>query len=1059
MGKPRNAATTGGFDPHSGGRPSSHRQRFTLWRRGAGRLLPGGIRQRLFLLVVLVAAPILILEVWLYSQRHGARREQALQMEREVAEGVAMTFSAYLDGLHRQLDTLGQTILAFSPHTDEKAEYMLKAAVAEHPSVRTMNWVSPEGRILASNLAEGVGKDLSVRSYFQQIQAGLSWAVGDLTEEGAILDTPTVAMGAAVRDETGRLLGVVVASLEPTRLGELTFPHDRHSGGAYTIFDRQGHLVYRSPPVSVTWEDRVRWRQADPLLREALQGHAVQGLITSPLVGDRRLAARVPIPALGWVAGATRPVSIVVEPLRRALLEDVLFGLLVASAAFAMAALVARTIAEPIRRLQRDAGAMDIGAIEVPSDLQAPDEVHSLRRTVANMAAGLRDRADALQNAKDQLQEQTEELQVQAEELRQSEARHRRLIENLKGSHFVYVHNIDGVFRYVSESITDILGYTPQEFMTHYGTHLTAHPANQAARRHTDLSIQGIRQPPYEVNIRHKDGSTRWLEVQEVPVLDTRGQVTAIEGVAQDITERKRAEEALRESERWFRTLANATPQLVWTAEPDGRVDYYNERYREYSGIEPSADGDFRWAPVLHPADVMPTMEAWNHATRTGQTYQIEHRVRRADGSYHWHLSRGVPLRDANGRVVKWFGTATDIDDLKRAQEGLRKLTETLETRVSQRTAELEFRTRQLQRLTLELSQTEDRERRRLADILHDDLQQQLAAVKFHLGLLGNRVRADASLHRTAENLDRMLTNAIETSRSLSHELSPAMLYQADLSETLEWLAGQIRSKHGLDVRVHAANELNIESDAIKAFLYRTAQELLFNVVKHARVGKAVLRARRVGGYICLVVSDRGRGFDPQELKAASGFGLLSIRERVQLLGGRMRIRSARGEGSTFFIAVPDGQESSEKSPISDLGSQISELHPSHVPDPPSSVLRVLVADDHEIVRQGLAALLREQEDIQFVGEAANGREAVDLASRLRPDVVVMDVAMPLMNGDEATRQTKLHLPDTRVVALSMYAEEGMAERMRRAGAEAYILKTAPADELLAAIRGKKACA
>ncbi len=206
----------------------------------------------------------------------------------------------------------------------------------------------------------------------------------------------------------------------------------------------------------------------------------------------------------------------------------------------------------------------------------------------------------------------------------------------------------------------------------------------------------------------------------------------------------------------------------------------------------------------------------------------------------------------------------------------------------------------------MELSQTEDRERRRLADILHDDLQQQLAAVKFHLGLLSNRVRSDVSLHRTAAQLDRMLSNAIETSRSLSHELSPAMLYQADLSETLEWLAGQIHSKHGLDVRVHAEGELNVESDALKAFLYKAAQEMLFNVVKHARVRKAALRVRRIGRYICLVVSDRGRGFDPQELKAAAGFGLFSIRERVQLLGGRMKIRSAPGKGSAFVIAVPD---------------------------------------------------------------------------------------------------------------------------------------------------------
>jgi CheY-like chemotaxis protein len=178
---------------------------------------------------------------------------------------------------------------------------------------------------------------------------------------------------------------------------------------------------------------------------------------------------------------------------------------------------------------------------------------------------------------------------------------------------------------------------------------------------------------------------------------------------------------------------------------------------------------------------------------------------------------------------------------------------------------------------------------------------------------------------------------------------------------------------------------------------------------------------------------------------------LFSIRERVQLLGGRMKIKSAPGKGSTVFIAVPD-------SPITADGALRAEDdrdQASAIPSPSyGSVLRVMVADDHEVVRQGLATLLDEQQDIQFVGEAANGREAVDMANRLRPDVVVMDVSMPLMNGDEATRQTKMHLPETRVIALSMHAEEGMMERMRRAGADSYVLKTAPAEELLAAIRG-----
>ena len=195
-----------------------------------------------------------------------------------------------------------------------------------------------------------------------------------------------------------------------------------------------------------------------------------------------------------------------------------------------------------------------------------------------------------------------------------------------------------------------------------------------------------------------------------------------------------------------------------------------------------------------------------------------------------------------------------------------------------------------------------------MAEILHDDLQQILAAAKFHLSLLRNRVKYDPSLQALAAQIDQMLKDAIEKSRSLSHELSPAVLHHGDFAETLGWLAKQMQAKHGLVVHVHANGPGSWQSDALKAFLYKAAQELLFNVVKHARVKEARIRVRRRGPCVCLSVSDRGRGFDPQGLREAAGFGLLSIRERIELLGGRMKIKSAPGKGSTFFIVVPDGQ-------------------------------------------------------------------------------------------------------------------------------------------------------
>lgn len=146
-------------------------------------------------------------------------------------------------------------------------------------------------------------------------------------------------------------------------------------------------------------------------------------------------------------------------------------------------------------------------------------------------------------------------------------------------------------------------------------------------------------------------------------------------GELRENTEVTTLESAWREGEDRFRQLANAMPQLVWTAEPDGTVDYYNARWQEYRGITRAGGQEpaWQWAPTLHPDDVAATIAAWQHAVITGSAYEIEHRVRMADGSVRWHLSRGIPRRNAAGAIIKWYGTATDIHDFRMAQETARR--------------------------------------------------------------------------------------------------------------------------------------------------------------------------------------------------------------------------------------------------------------------------------------------------------------------------------------------------------------------------------------------------
>jgi PAS domain S-box-containing protein len=555
-------------------------------------------------------------------------------------------------------------------------------------------------------------------------------------------------------------------------------------------------------------------------------------------------------------------------------------------------------------------------------------------------------------------------------------------------------------------------------------------------------------------NVR-KDGTVISCEWYNSAISDASGRLVSVLSQVLDVTDRKRAEEALRESEERFRMLADNMSQFAWMADETGGTFWYNQRWYEYTGTTLQEMEGWGWQKVHHPDHVQRVTEKFRHHLQTGETWEDMFPLRGIDGNYRWFLSRAIPIRDESGNVVRWFGTNTDITEQRNAEEALRDLTRTLETKVVQRTAELQHRARQLQKLTLELSETEDRERRQLAEILHDDLQQQLAAAKFHLSLLHNRAKQDPAQQALVAQVNQILMEAIQKSRSLSHELSPALLYHGDFAGALAWLADQVRAKHGLEVAVDAFGDVNIESEALKSFLYKAAQEMLFNVVKHARIDKARIRVRRFGRCICVSVSDRGRGFDPQEVRQTAGFGLLSIRERVELLGGRMKMHSIKGQGSTFHVVVPDGPLIEDGYPsLEDLGrTRNGVLVPGTASAQPK--LRVLLADDHEIVREGLRSLLSDEPDVEVVGEAANGREAVNQAYRLQPDVVIMDVAMPLINGDDATRQIKLHLPKTRVIALSMYEEPDMLEKMRRAGAEGYILKTAPSEELLAALRGK----
>ena len=239
---------------------------------------------------------------------------------------------------------------------------------------------------------------------------------------------------------------------------------------------------------------------------------------------------------------------------------------------------------------------------------------------------------------------------------------------------------------FVSDHVETMLGYTVEEWLGAPNFWLTIvheEDRERAAREAREI-FDGRRGGTSQFRWICKDGRAVPVEAQSNVICDAEGRPVGMRGVTLDISERKRAEEALRQSEQQYRYLADAMPQIVWTARPDGYLDYYNQRWFDYTGMTLEQTQGWGWQPALHPEDLEQALRRWSTSVQTGNVYEIEYRLRRAsDGSYRWHLARAVPLRNSEGRIVKWFGTATDIDDQKRAAETSRFMAEAGDTLVS----------------------------------------------------------------------------------------------------------------------------------------------------------------------------------------------------------------------------------------------------------------------------------------------------------------------------------------------------------------------------------------
>jgi signal transduction histidine kinase len=241
----------------------------------------------------------------------------------------------------------------------------------------------------------------------------------------------------------------------------------------------------------------------------------------------------------------------------------------------------------------------------------------------------------------------------------------------------------------------------------------------------------------------------------------------------------------------------------------------------------------------------------------------------------------------------------------------LKSLNRSLERRVSQRTAEAVDRAEKLRRLSAELSLAEERERRRIAQVLHDDLQQLLIAARISF-FAHCKAKGAERRNVLAQNVNEVLERSFELTRSLSTELAPPVLYEGGLAPALEWLTSQTAKRYNIKVTVKADSSAEPQAIDVRVFLFQAVRELLFNSVKHARRSPIhVAMARGGRGKVRIVVSDQGAGFNPAKLDSkkagTTGFGLFSIRERITSIGGEFGIQSAPGRGTQATLLAPCG--------------------------------------------------------------------------------------------------------------------------------------------------------
>jgi two-component system CheB/CheR fusion protein len=403
-----------------------------------------------------------------------------------------------------------------------------------------------------------------------------------------------------------------------------------------------------------------------------------------------------------------------------------------------------------------------------------------------------------------------------------------------------------------------------------------------------------------------------WFLIRLLPYRTVEDQIAGVVLTCVDMTDRKEAGEA----RRWLSTIVESSGDAIISFDLEGKILSWNRGAELLFGYTADEMRDKNKLLLLPPGRAEEETQIMEMLHRGESVESLETVRLRKDGSLVDIAISASPVCDERGEVMAATAIAQDITIRKLAVAELRKAHDLLEDRVASRTRELEEQTVQLRRVTLELTRSEQRERTRMALLLHDHVQQLLVSAKMRMQ--GMSRTATPAQQTELGILVSLVEESLESSRSLAVDLSPPVLREG-LAAALEWLAQVwMKEKHGLEVELHLDHRIDAGSEEIRALVFLAVRELLFNVVKHAGVTHAVLELAASDDHVLRVsVSDAGKGFEPGAHglghHKGSGMGLSTVRDRIHILGGSLSLSNRADHGVDAILLAPRGADLESK--------------------------------------------------------------------------------------------------------------------------------------------------